>query len=75
VGRRDNFFSIGGNSLTAIQVITRLKNRFGVRVSVRDFFAEATVEGLAVLVEAALIDQVAALSEDEARRRLEGMPS
>lgn len=75
VGRRDNFFSIGGNSLTAIQVITRLKNRFGVRISVRDFFAEATIEGLALLVEAALIDQVAALSEDEARWMLEGMPS
>lgn len=73
VGRRDTFFSIGGNSLTAIQVIARLKTRFAVRISVRDFFAEPTVEGLARLVEAGLIDRVAALSEDEARQMLEGL--
>lgn len=75
VGRRDAFFAIGGNSLTAIQVIARLKARFGVRISVRDFFAEPTVEGLAGLVEAGLIDRVAALSEDEARQMLEGLRS
>lgn len=75
MGRRDNFFAIGGNSLTAIQVMTRLKNRFGVRISVRDFFAEATIEGLAALIEAALIDRVAAMSEDEARQMLQDMQS
>lgn len=71
VGRQDNFFALGGNSLKAIQVLTRIRSSLGVRVAVRDFFAEPTVAGLTRHVDAALVAFVAALSDEEAARQME----
>lgn len=65
IGRSDNFFSLGGNSLKSIQVLVRLKDTYGVHVPVRDFFNAPTIRGLAGLVEQALIDYVASLSAEE----------
>ena len=38
VGRNDNFFEAGGHSLLATQVVSRVKNRFGVEIGVRSIF-------------------------------------
>ena len=70
IGRGDPFFSIGGNSLKSIQVISRVIAEFNVNVRVSEFWAAPTVEGLASLVEQALMTYVASLSEDEANELL-----
>jgi acyl carrier protein len=46
VGIHDNFFEIGGHSLLATQVISRVRNVFGVDVELRNIFEEPTVERL-----------------------------
>ncbi|MES1240567.1 MAG: amino acid adenylation domain-containing protein [Acidobacteriota bacterium] len=46
-GVEDNFFSVGGNSLTAIRLIARLRDRFHVELPVVRFFDAPTVAGLA----------------------------
>ena len=51
VGIKDNFFEIGGHSLLATQVLTRVKERYGVEVSLRRMFEKATVEGLSEAVK------------------------
>jgi amino acid adenylation domain-containing protein len=51
VGRGDNFFEIGGHSLLATQVISRVREVFGVEIGVRSVFEEGTVEGLSRKVE------------------------
>ena len=44
-------FSLGGHSLTAMQIVGRIPEAFGPsRLPVRRFFAEPTVAGLALLV-------------------------
>ncbi|MEX5711745.1 amino acid adenylation domain-containing protein [Parafrankia sp. FMc6] len=73
VGRTDNFFSVGGNSLTCIQVLNRVNAAFGVQITVRRFFGAPTVAGLAALVEDALADLVASMPDDQVRIRLEEM--
>jgi acyl carrier protein len=39
VGRHDNFFNLGGHSLAAVQVVTRLRQALSVELTIRDLFA------------------------------------
>lgn len=51
IGRSVSFFAIGGTSLKAIQLISRIFKEFGTLIKVVDIFANPTIEKLAVLVE------------------------
>ncbi|MFC3962613.1 non-ribosomal peptide synthase/polyketide synthase [Nocardia jiangsuensis] len=53
VGRDDDFFTLGGNSLAATQVAARLSADLDCLLGVRDLFTATTVRGLAELVERA----------------------
>lgn len=46
-GVRTNFFRLGGDSLKAVQILTRLRERLPLSLPLQDFFATPTVEGLA----------------------------
>ncbi|XXX73992.1 amino acid adenylation domain-containing protein [Sorangium sp. So ce134] len=52
VGRADNFFDLGGDSISSLQVVARLRQR-GFRVSARNIFQHQTVAALAAHLEAA----------------------
>ena len=43
----DNFFSLGGNSLTAVKLIARVRVEFGVRLPLWVVFQFASVSDLA----------------------------
>ncbi|HEX7317777.1 MAG TPA: amino acid adenylation domain-containing protein [Pyrinomonadaceae bacterium] len=49
----DDFFEAGGHSLLAARMISQVRKRFAVEVTLRDFFGRATIEGLAHLIEVA----------------------
>ena len=51
VGEHDNFFALGGDSLLAIQCVSRLRDKVAVRLTLTDFFANGTVAELAALVK------------------------
>ncbi len=51
IGVTDNFFNIGGNSLTVTQLITKVEEKFKVKIPMRTFFAEPTIQKLAALVD------------------------
>ena len=44
VGVTDDFFSLGGNSLLAMQVLARIRQTFEVEVSIRSLFDAPTIE-------------------------------
>jgi len=54
VGVEESFFELGGHSLLATQVISRVREAFGVELALREFFKRPTVEGLAAAVDEAL---------------------
>jgi amino acid adenylation domain-containing protein len=54
VGIRDNFFEIGGHSLLATQVVSRVRDVFGVEVGIRSIFEAAAVEDFARKIEEAM---------------------
>lgn len=54
-GIHDNFFDSGGHSLTATQLVTRIRKTFAVELSLRDFIKYPTIAGLAELIEESIL--------------------
>ncbi len=53
IGVRENFFAIGGHSLLAIRMISRISSDFGVALPLRTFMESPTIAECAAAIEAA----------------------
>jgi amino acid adenylation domain-containing protein len=70
VGSEDNFFTLGGHSLMGAQLIAKIRENFGVELSLRCLFDEPTPRGMSAEIERLIHARLAAMSEDEAQRLL-----
>ncbi|MEM9212762.1 MAG: AMP-binding protein [Cyanobacteria bacterium P01_F01_bin.150] len=64
VSVHENFFNLGGNSLSATQVLAQLRQVFPVELSIRQFFERATIADHAEMIQH-LLDTSPAQSESE----------
>ncbi|MGW1893341.1 non-ribosomal peptide synthase/polyketide synthase [Streptomyces sp. NPDC002004] len=51
VGAEDDFFDLGGDSILAARVLSRIRDTRGARLSVRDLFSARTIAALAPLLD------------------------
>jgi len=63
VGVRDSFFALGGSSLAAVRLQTRVERAFGWRFDLAALFRAPTVEGLAGLLRRRMAVPASALIE------------
>ncbi|MFI8255317.1 amino acid adenylation domain-containing protein [Streptomyces filamentosus] len=70
VGVLDDFLALGGDSLLVTRVAARIRADVGLDLSIRDVFESPTPAALAARIEALLIAEIDALSEEEAAGRL-----
>jgi phthiocerol/phenolphthiocerol synthesis type-I polyketide synthase E len=75
VGVEDDYFELGGNSLVAVQLASRVREKFEVEVSLPALFESPTVRRLAQVVEAALLEKVERMSKGEAEAALAASPA
>jgi acyl carrier protein len=53
ISTHDNFFDLGGHSLMATQIVSRIREKFQVELAMRILFEQPTICGLALAIEAA----------------------
>jgi acyl carrier protein len=67
IGIYDNFYELGGDSLIATQLVSRLRERFPVELPLRDLLLEAMIPvKQAEMIEQLLLEKIEELSEEEA---------
>jgi amino acid adenylation domain-containing protein len=70
VGVNENFFLIGGHSLLGTQLIARVRDAFGVDLSLRSIFDLPTPAQLAQEIEHLMVARLDAMSAEEIQRLL-----
>ena len=80
IGIHDNFLDLGGNSLAATQIVSRVIARFQIEIPFRSLFESPTVAEMAVVISSCeikklgetelgkILDELESLEEKEAQR-------
>jgi amino acid adenylation domain-containing protein len=71
VGIHDDFFELGGDSILATRLVSRVRRVFEIELSLRELFWKPTVFELAEVIEKLVIEQLENLSEEEAEQLLQ----
>ena len=68
VGAYDNFFALGGDSISATRLVSRAREVFSVELPLTSVFREPVLADQALIIEESILSRLESLSEEEARR-------
>lgn len=71
VGIHDNFFDLGGHSLMATQLISRIRDAFNVELSLRRLFEDPTIAGLSLNIANSMAEQASPEDLDQMLAEIE----
>ena len=74
VGMRDNFFDLGGHSLLATRLVARLRDQYGLDVSLQRVFDAADLLDLANRLVGQVLEEAGDLSLEDLQALLAGEP-
>ena len=63
IGVRDNFFALGGQSLQAVRMLSRVRATFQIQLPIKLIFEHPTIEGLAACIESMVGGEVAGAAQ------------
>jgi acyl transferase domain-containing protein len=72
IGVNDNFLELGGHSLMAIQIASRMRETFEIELAVANFYKAPTPAGLAETVLQAIVQQTDSATLNEALSAIDG---
>lgn len=64
----DNFFTVGIESLQSTRFAVRVREHFGVRLTLRDLFEAETIRDIAQRIEELILEDLANVSEEDAEK-------
>lgn len=70
IGVTENFFEIGGHSLTATKIISRIRYSFEIEIPLKVIFDKPTIRGLSDEIIRIITEEVTALDEAEVLKQL-----
>jgi amino acid adenylation domain-containing protein len=70
-GLDDDFFDMGGDSLTGVGLLVRVKATFGVNLELASLFERSTISGLAQVIDMLMLTTPGAASETGSEQREE----
>jgi natural product biosynthesis luciferase-like monooxygenase protein/FkbM family methyltransferase len=73
VSINDNFFDVGGHSLMATQLVTRIRAKFSVNLTLRDFLRSSDIASMAEIIERELLENSSEAKIDELLDLLDGL--
>jgi amino acid adenylation domain-containing protein len=71
IGRHDDFFALGGDSMRATRLLAQINAHFDTQLSLRDFFLDPSIAGLANALQAS---QASTIAVPVARARPKEIP-
>jgi len=63
LGVHSNFFQLGGHSLLGAQLLVKIRDSFGVELSLKAIFDHPTVEGISAEIERLILEKLEAIDE------------
>jgi NAD(P)-dependent dehydrogenase (short-subunit alcohol dehydrogenase family)/acyl carrier protein len=73
IGVRQEFSSLGGHSLIAMQIVAKVRSFYQIDLSLREFFAAPSVAGISAVVERKILREIEDLSDEEAGKLVQSI--